>query len=283
MDDELLQRLLVTFQLELAEHVRALNENLLALEKDPAGSAAGEQLKSVFRAAHSLKGAARAVGVRPIEELCHHLEDLLRGLQDQTAPLGEENFAVLFKAADALDLARQRLASGQDLAGGPIEALTRLLAASAKSRQRALAPGTAARRSAAPSPATADLPASARGRGSVRGELPAPDSGAAVPVAPASSAQSMVRVPAAKLDSLLALSGELLVADRRLGTAQEGLAVLGEQLAALQRELMLARRQALPGLAKEAGHRDGVAGPAAEARLRRARAGLERLVESRHG
>src|SRR5438128_1359785 len=114
MDKEKLQkRLLATFRDELAEHVRALNEGILALEKAPAGPGAAELLKSLFRAAHSLKGAARAVAVRPIEAACHHLEETLRSLQSGALALDAEVFGLLFRAADALEDARKRLAAGE--------------------------------------------------------------------------------------------------------------------------------------------------------------------------
>lgn len=115
-----------------------------------------------------------------------------------------------------------------------------------------------------------------------------------------------MRVPAGKLDALLARSGELLVAGRRLGRAEDGLAALGEQLARLQREWLLAKkslRQAVSavdaksgaglggaksgaglGGAKSgaglAGAKSGasLATSAVDARLGTARAELERLL-----
>ena len=59
--DTLLKQLMATFLDELDENVRALNRDLLALEKDPDGPRRSELLRSLFRTAHSLKGAARAV------------------------------------------------------------------------------------------------------------------------------------------------------------------------------------------------------------------------------
>src|SRR6266571_7866484 len=105
--DKLTKRLLATFQEEIREHVGGLNENLLALEKEPAGPESAARVKSLFRAAHSLKGAARSVSIRPIEEMCHHMEEVLRAVQSGAVALGEDIFAVLFAAADALDDARK--------------------------------------------------------------------------------------------------------------------------------------------------------------------------------
>ena len=58
----LIESLMSTFVEEVAEHVRTFNRDLLALESgqgDPAGL-----LQSLFRTAHNLKGASRAVDVR---------------------------------------------------------------------------------------------------------------------------------------------------------------------------------------------------------------------------
>ena len=61
------KQLMATFLDELEENAAALNRDLLALEKDPTGPAHAERLRTLFRTAHSLKGAARAVNVELIE------------------------------------------------------------------------------------------------------------------------------------------------------------------------------------------------------------------------
>src|SRR6185436_18716191 len=70
----LIRRLMATFVEELAEHVGALNRDLLGLEKATAREERAEWLKSLFRTAHSLKGAARSVNLNVIETACHYLE-----------------------------------------------------------------------------------------------------------------------------------------------------------------------------------------------------------------
>ena len=64
--DQLATRLLATFVGELEEQVRTMNADLLALEATPADA---ERLKSLFRVAHTLKGAARAAGVHLVEQV----------------------------------------------------------------------------------------------------------------------------------------------------------------------------------------------------------------------
>ncbi|MBA3673085.1 MAG: Hpt domain-containing protein, partial [Gemmatimonadaceae bacterium] len=94
-DDALAARLLSIFVEELGEQVQELNVHLLALER---ASADTESLNGVFRVMHTLKGAARAAGVRQIESLCHLLETDLARARDDAAPLGGAAIALLFEA-----------------------------------------------------------------------------------------------------------------------------------------------------------------------------------------
>src|SRR5947208_7393552 len=112
--DQLAKRLLATFLEELQEHVQALNRELLALKRAADGPGRADALKKLFRTAHSLKGAARSVNVRLIEDACHHLEDILSAERDNPAGPGAAFFSLLFAAADALEETGQRLRQEQD-------------------------------------------------------------------------------------------------------------------------------------------------------------------------
>ena len=72
-NDELLKKLLATFRVEADEHLRAMSSGLLALEKMPQGEERAALVEKVFREAHSLKGAARAVNLAEIESVCQSL------------------------------------------------------------------------------------------------------------------------------------------------------------------------------------------------------------------
>ena len=68
------QELRELFAAESEEHLQNLETGLLHLEKHPDDKAV---LKDLFREAHSLKGAARMLGVGDVEVLSHHFEDVL--------------------------------------------------------------------------------------------------------------------------------------------------------------------------------------------------------------
>ena len=72
--EALQQRLLASFKVEAEERLGVLADNLANWREAHASDAA---IESLFREVHSLKGAARAVGLQPIERLCHAWESLL--------------------------------------------------------------------------------------------------------------------------------------------------------------------------------------------------------------
>jgi two-component system chemotaxis sensor kinase CheA len=73
-DDDFLETLRATFRVEAEEHLQAIATGLLELEKSSGEDARRRLVGDVFRAAHSLKGAARAVDFTEIESLCQSLE-----------------------------------------------------------------------------------------------------------------------------------------------------------------------------------------------------------------
>jgi two-component system chemotaxis sensor kinase CheA len=75
-EEEFLRSLRATFKVEAAEHLQDIGTGLLELEKAAAPAQQLPLIETVFRAAHSLKGAARAVNFTEIESLCQSLEDL---------------------------------------------------------------------------------------------------------------------------------------------------------------------------------------------------------------
>ena len=75
------------FKAESAEHLARLDDGLLRLEKTPADQ---PLLEEVFRESHSLKGAARMLGLIKIETAAHGLETILNTARKGEAPLTPE-------------------------------------------------------------------------------------------------------------------------------------------------------------------------------------------------
>lgn len=186
-NEALLKRLLATFRVEADEHLQALAAGLLALEKAPAGSEAGRIVETIFREAHSLKGAARAVDLASVESLCQALESVFAALQQGRQPVSPALLDLLHQALDMLDA----LLRGPEPAAVPA-ALPGLIR-----RLEAAAAGSALSGGAEPS-FEAVAPRVAQ-------EIAAPQP-AAAPI----TAVDTVRIAAAKLDTVMRQAEELL-------------------------------------------------------------------------
>jgi two-component system, chemotaxis family, sensor kinase CheA len=104
-EDEFLKRLRATFKVEAAEHLQAIEAGFLELEQTPAPEAQRSILETVFRAAHSLKGAARAVDFTEIESLCQSLEDVFAAWKRQESTPSPTVLDTLHGTLDAITAA----------------------------------------------------------------------------------------------------------------------------------------------------------------------------------
>jgi chemotaxis protein histidine kinase CheA len=91
--------LLDLFRAELDTHLPVLAEGLLALEKD---ADQPRRLEAMMRAAHSLKGAARIVGVAAVVRVAHALEDCFVAAQKGVIRLDAGAVDVLLCGVDLL-------------------------------------------------------------------------------------------------------------------------------------------------------------------------------------
>jgi len=96
-------RLLEVFRQEAREHRREIMSALRELEDgaDPVHQA--DALEKLFRAAHTLKGAARAVNKSQIAALCQSLESIFAQLKDGHGRLAGAMFGALYDAVDSIE------------------------------------------------------------------------------------------------------------------------------------------------------------------------------------
>ncbi|WP_434698778.1 hybrid sensor histidine kinase/response regulator [Pseudomonas sp. D1-1] len=195
--------LLELFSLEAEAQTQVLSAGLLALERDPTQA---DHLESCMRAAHSLKGAARIVGIPAGVSVAHVMEDCLVSAQERRLILRAEHIDALLQGTDLLT----RIATpGNSVGAEDIEAYVALLG-------RLLDPAAAAA-SSAMSP-TSEIPLEP-----VRVEMPEPMPMPMEPVEPAArkkhvteEGERVLRVTAGRLNSLLDLSSKSLVETQRL-------------------------------------------------------------------
>ncbi len=100
---ELIRRLMEAFNMEAEERLADMSSRLLELEKATEKSVQDPLLADVFREAHSLKGAARAVNLRSIEGLCQTLEDVFTSMGQGGVPLSPELFDIFHQAIEVME------------------------------------------------------------------------------------------------------------------------------------------------------------------------------------
>ncbi len=102
-EDGFLKELLAMFKIEAEEHIKAITLGLLELEKAEDVSRCKTVLETIYREAHSLKGAARAVNLQEVESLCQTLESVFALIKRQELALNHELFDVLHNAVDGVE------------------------------------------------------------------------------------------------------------------------------------------------------------------------------------
>src|SRR5688572_2232204 len=101
-NEQFLRELQATFKVEADEHLQEISAGLLELEKTPAPDAQAWIIEKVFRAAHSLKGAARAVDLSRIESLCQSLEEVFASWKRGTSAPSRAALDTVHRTLDAI-------------------------------------------------------------------------------------------------------------------------------------------------------------------------------------
>ncbi|MDD1727511.1 MAG: Hpt domain-containing protein, partial [Methanospirillum sp.] len=103
-EDKFLAQLLETFRSEAQEHLTAIASGLLTLEQ---GSLSNEEynrvIEQIFRDTHSLKGAARAVGLREIETLCQQQESVFSAVKKGNLIINPDSFDLFHAVIHAVE------------------------------------------------------------------------------------------------------------------------------------------------------------------------------------
>jgi len=190
--------LLRDFVLESREHLASIESELLTLESDPHAS---EALNAVFRGFHTIKGLAGFLELWDVQKLAHETETVLDRARSSQWVLNPQAIDIILQSADYLRRWLTHLEStmqGQPLdAPPPNEALIQRIRALTADAAVTPEPAVqlAAMASAVETPPAADEPAAA-----------------AEPVRARSEAMA-VKVDTAKLDYLVDMAGEMVIAE----------------------------------------------------------------------
>ncbi len=91
------------FAPEVLEHLESVPASIERFDpKDPS-----ETINTVFRAIHTIKGAAYSVGCQPIGKLAHRLEDILVKVREGSAPWSEPIARAIVQGTDSLSMMLQ--------------------------------------------------------------------------------------------------------------------------------------------------------------------------------
>jgi two-component system chemotaxis sensor kinase CheA len=187
-------------------------------------------VETAFRAAHSLKGAARAVNLTNIEAVCQSLESVFAALKRQSLAFSEALFELLYETVDLLSqlLAADLAGESADITPGAVALIQRLEQAAHVS----------------PLSAGSGPPAPLR-------DVPVPDGAAATATPPAVNAgesgplvmpetladrTDTIRITKARLDALLLQAEELLAVKLAAGQFATEMRELRAQAAEWERQ-----------------------------------------------
>ena len=249
--------LLELFSLEAEAQTQVLSTGLLALERNPTQA---DQLEACMRAAHSLKGAARIVGVDAGVSVAHVMEDCLVSAQEGRLYLQPEHIDALLQGTDLL----MRIASpgGAETVAPDIPVYVALM-----ERLLTQGPGTPSVPAQASAPPEPQLEAPVAPMAQLPKELeplPPPSDPALEPAVSSGrpgkrmteGGERVLRVTAERLNSLLDLSSKSLVETQRLKpylvTMQRLKRIQSNSLAALENLNLHLKEHALSLEAQEA-------------------------------
>lgn len=247
--------ILTEFVIESNEHLGDVEGLLLTME------AAGEQcdddvINRVFRAIHSIKGAAGFLGLNKINDLSHSMENVLNQMRNRELAPNSQIVDLLLRGSDVLRTLINAIGSprGADECPIAIDALVEAfdyLHEHGVCAEVALAASPQLPSDAGMAVVTESLAAQAFAPAAAASE---PVAAAASPDNSASSADTNIRVAVGVLDKLMNLAGELVLSRNQLlqGVAATGQASL-ETIAAridqvtseLQEAIMQTRMQPL--------------------------------------
>lgn len=198
---------------ESVERLDGLSERLLELE---ARSDDKELVNEVFRDLHTLKGSSAFAGLKKMNRVAHLAEDLIGELRDDKRSCDRALIDILLETLDVLRAIteRARARAAIDVEVGDL--LRRL-----QDPSRAKAP-------AGPSPQKAER--------KTEGTKPAAPAKPAPPAA-ARASQATLRIDFAKIDLLLNLVGEVVLARGRLNAAAENQSALLREISQLRKRI----------------------------------------------
>ena len=208
-DPQLAEDMISAFLDECVERTEALDAHLLALEERGADA---ELVNEIFRDLHTLKGSSAFAGLMKLNRVAHRAEDLIGELRDGRRTADRALVDVMLETLDVLRAIVERARAGAPIDVDVRRILERLKDPSA--RAAAVEPGLKAPRAEDPAPAPG---------------APAVYGGA--------EAKATLRIDFEKVDLLLNLVGEIVLARGKLAATADVQGALLREVAQLRKKL----------------------------------------------
>ena len=221
--------LMSDFIVESREHLVNIESQVLTLEREPSDN---EALNAVFRGFHTIKGLAGFLELWEVQKLAHEVETVLDRARNSQWTINPAGIDVILASADYLRrwLAHMEAVLHHEASQAPArdEALLGRIARLSSEPGEPDSPGLAVL-AAAVSPRDVEpdalpLPPSApaaKAAGDKTGELVASPAAAAAPPAGRRQETMSVKVDTAKLDHLVDMAGEMVIAESLVRHDQE--------------------------------------------------------------
>lgn len=254
--------LLREFITESREHLDNIERGLLVLEHSPSNA---EVLNTIFRAFHTFKGGAAFLNLVPINRLAHVLESLLDLARQGRLMIHFTFIELILRGRDVLkkflDEIEGQLSGKrpQEPVNIPIASLITEVRELIRDNRAALEDRAADTARPMSAPATHEPVAHATVDNTPAGKAPAEVDSDSARANGAAAVAAMVKVNTAKLDSLLDLVGEMVIAQSLVGQnlrdfagsnpqVQRNVAQLGRVTRELQRVSMALRMVPIRGV-----------------------------------
>src|SRR5262249_15417278 len=112
--------LIQMFERELRQNSEQMQSILLDLERKQTFAESLPLMQEAYRLAHTLKGASRVVGLLPIEEMAHAMEDQIQRLLREEAIPNHREITTFLRVDDAFVAAFEAFMKGEMFESAPI-------------------------------------------------------------------------------------------------------------------------------------------------------------------
>lgn len=102
LDQDFINELQAAFREEAAEHIQSITSGLLGMEQQAPVAPPPETIETIYRAAHSIKGAARAVNMPHVGPICQIMESVFAEVKSGSIELSPSQFDSLHAAVETV-------------------------------------------------------------------------------------------------------------------------------------------------------------------------------------